>query len=107
MAADVLGIRLGQLGIEKSDAQPLMPLMMSAKKTSRKRKRPHDPPPTRPASPQPCYQNDNDRDSDEVMEVTPEIFQSEEAEAEGYAPHFLMQVNGVVSKGKQKECLNV
>ena len=87
VAADVLEIKLGQLEVEKSDAKP-------AKKTSKKRKRPADEDlHSATASPQPCYQNDNDRDSDEILEITPEIFQPHDQDDEGYAPHFLMQVN--------------
>ena len=41
-------------------------------------------------SPPPYAQNDNAGDSDEVLEITPEIFHDED---EGYAPHFLMQVS--------------
>ena len=41
-------------------------------------------------SPPPYAQNDNAGDSDEVLEITPEIFHDNE---EGYAPHFLMQVS--------------
>ena len=82
----MLEIKLGHLEVEKSDAKP-------EKKISKKRKRPpaedHH---SATASPQPCYQNDNDRDSDEIVEITPEIFQPADQEDEAYAPHFLMQV---------------
>ena len=90
VAADVLEIKLGQLEVEKSDAKPV-------KKTSKKRKRPADDDlHSATASPQPCYQNDNDRDSDEILEITPEIFQPADQEDEAYAPHFLMQVDNCV-----------
>ena len=90
VAADTLEIKLGHLEIEKTDAKP-------EKKISKKRKRPPDEAHhSATASPQPCYQNDNDRDSDEILEITPEIFQPADQEDEAYAPHFLMQVDNCV-----------
>ena len=88
-------IKLGQLEVEKSDVKPV-------KKTSKKRKRPADDAlHSATASPQPYYQNDNDRDSDEIVEITPEIFQPDNQEDEGFAPHFLMQVNNCVRLADQ------
>ena len=80
VAADALGISLGQLEVEKSEAKV-------QKKAAKKRRKAEGAPLS--VSPPPYAQNDNAGDSDEVLEITPEIFHDDE---EGYAPHFLMQV---------------
>ena len=83
VAADALGISLGQLEVEKSEAK----VQKKAAKKRRKGAEAEGAPLS--VSPPPYAQNDNAGDSDEVLEITPEIFHDDE---EGYAPHFLMQV---------------
>ena len=82
VAADALGISLGQLEVEKSEAKV-------QKKAAKKRMKAEAEGAPLSVSPPPYAQNDNAGDSDEVLEITPEIFHDDE---EGYAPHFLMQV---------------
>ena len=83
VAADALGISLGQLEVEKSEAK----VQKKAAKKRRKGAEAEGAPLS--VSPPPYAQNDNAGDSDEVLEITPEIFHDDEEE---YAPHFLMQV---------------
>ena len=83
VAADALGISLGQLEVEKSEAKV-------QKKAAKKRRKAGAEGAPLSVSPPPYTQNDNAGDSDEVLEITPEIFHDDE---EGYAPHFLMQVS--------------
>ena len=82
VAADALGISLGQLEVEKSEAKV-------QKKAAKKRRKAEAEGAPLSMFPPPYAQNDNAGDSDEVLEITPEIFHDDE---EGYAPHFLMQV---------------
>ena len=83
MAADVLEIKLGVLEVEKS--------LQLAPKSSNKVL-------MRDMSPMPYNQNDNGNDSDEVVEITPEIYHDNDDDDDdensdgAYAPHFLMQV---------------
>ena len=80
VVADLLDITLGQLEVEKSEVK-------TAKKARVKKKFAK----TEVAySPKPYLQNDNDNDSDEIVEITPEIFQDEGTGT--IPPHFLMQV---------------
>ena len=83
VAADALGISLGQLEVENSEAKV-------QKKAAKKRRKAGAEGAPLSVSPPPYAQNDNAGDSDEVLEITPEIFHDNE---EGYAPHFLMQVS--------------
>ena len=81
VVADLLDITLGQLEVEKSDVK-------AAKKARVKKKIPKKE--VMASSPKPYLQNDNDHDSDEIVEITPEIFHEEDT---GTIPaHFLMQV---------------
>ena len=80
MVADLLDITLGQLEVEKSEVK-------AAKKARVKKKFPKA---EIASSPKPYLQNDNDNDSDEIVEITPEIFQDEGTGT--IPPHFLMQV---------------
>ena len=80
VVADLLDITLGQLEVEKSEVKV-------AKKARVKKKIPKE---VAVSSPKPYLQNDNDNDSDEIVEITPEIFHEEDT---GTIPaHFLMQV---------------
>ena len=83
MAADVLEIKLGVLEVEKSQHVP----PKSSNKVF-----------MRDMSPMPYNQNDNGNDSDEVVEITPEIYHDDDDDEDensdgAYAPHFLMQVS--------------
>ena len=81
VVADLLDITLGQLEVEKSEVKV-------PKKARVKKKIPKE---VIVSSPKPYLQNDNDNDSDEIVEITPEIFHDEE-ETGTIPPHFLMQV---------------
>ena len=76
-------IKLGQLEVEMSE--------MKQKKSAKKKKKEVI---QQNVSPVPYLQNDNDRDSDEIVEITPEIYADEDdadGDSSSYAPHFLMQ----------------
>ena len=76
-----MDIKLGQLEVERSEVKP--------KKSAKKKKKEV----VENVSPVPYLQNDNDGDSDEIVEITPEIYADDDEDADGdsYAPHFLMQ----------------
>ena len=74
-----MDIKLGQLEVERSEVKP--------KKSAKKKKKEV----IENVSPVPYLQNDNDGDSDEIVEITPEIYDDEDADGDSYAPHFLMQ----------------
>ena len=83
VVADLLDITLGQLEVEKSEVKV-------AKKARVKKKIPKE---VIVSSPKPYLQNDNDNDSDEIVEITPEIFHEDDT---GTIPaHFLMQVQSI------------
>lgn len=79
--ADVLDIKLGQLEVEKTE--------FKISKRKKKKIRKED---TAPNSPKPYLENDNDKDSDELVEITPEIFPEVSEESGTLPTHFLMQV---------------
>ena len=81
VVADMLDITLGQLEVEKSDVK-----MTKKARVKKKILREHISP-----SPKPYLENDYDNDSDEIVEITPEIF---DGNSEDTIPaHFLMQVS--------------
>ena len=84
VTADLLDITLGQLEVEKSEVK------VAKKARVKKKKEPKE------VSPKPYLQNDNDHDSDEIVEITPEIFGEETGTI---PPHFLMQVNSYKDLG--------
>eukprot|EP00092_Neocalanus_flemingeri_P020234 GFUD01021909.1.p1 GENE.GFUD01021909.1~~GFUD01021909.1.p1 ORF type:complete len:490 (-),score=137.92 GFUD01021909.1:52-1521(-) len=84
-AADMLDIQLGQLEVQKDEKY--------AKGAVARTKASHK---QQSVSPKPYDQNDdiadNDADEDELVEITPEIYNLEDDEdEEAYAPHFLME----------------
>ena len=83
VVADILEIKLGQLEVEKTELK--IPKKARVKKKVKKEDTP-------PSPPKPYLQNDNGNDSDEIVEVTPEIFQGDNEEDGAIPPHFLMQV---------------
>ena len=82
--ADILDIKLGHLEVEKTE------LKVPKKPRAKKKLKRED---AVPSSPKPYLQNDNDNDSDEIVEITPEIFQGESEDVGSLPPHFLMQVS--------------
>ena len=81
VAADLLDITLGQLEVEKSEVQTTKKARVKKKKIAKE---------VVASSPKPYLQNDNDNDSDEIVEITPEIYGDGDTGA--IPPHFLMQV---------------